>query len=70
MDIIDKDSKIEILEKENALLKKQLQETQEHLKKYTFSNANKKYKENNKEKINEYAKQYYQKKKLLKNECV
>lgn len=59
-------SKIESLEQENTLLKQQLQETQERLKKYTFTDSNKKYKERNKEKINAYAKEYYQKKKLLK----
>lgn len=59
-------SKIESLEQENTLLKQQLQETQERLKKYTFTESNKKYKERNKEKINAYAKEYYQKKKLLK----
>jgi hypothetical protein len=59
-------SKIESLEQENILLKQQLQETQERLKKYTFTDSNKKYKERNKEKINAYAKEYYQKKKLLK----
>jgi tRNA(Met) C34 N-acetyltransferase TmcA len=64
MDIIDKDSKIEILEREITSLKLQLQETQERLKKYTFPDATKRYKERNKEKLNEYAKQYYQKKKL------
>jgi len=68
MDIIYKDSKIQLLEQENELLKQQLQETQERLKKYTFTDSNKKYKERNKDKINEYAKQYYQKKKLLKDE--
>ena len=59
-------SKIESLEQENTLLKQQLQETQERLKTYTFTDSNKKYKERNKEKINAYAKEYYQKKKLLK----
>lgn len=50
-------SKIESLEQENLLLKQQLQETQERLKKYTFTDSNKKYKERNKEKINAYAKE-------------
>lgn len=59
-------SKIESLEQENTLLKQQLQETQERLKKYTFPDSTKRYKENNKEKLNAYAKEYYQKKKLLK----
>lgn len=59
-------SKIESLEQENLLLKQQLQETQERLKKYTFPESTKRYKENNKEKLNAYAKEYYQKKKLLK----
>ena len=59
-------SKIESLEQENLLLKQQLLETQERLKKYTFPESTKRYKENNKEKLNAYAKEYYQKKKLLK----
>lgn len=64
MDVLN--LKIQELEQENVLLKQQLQETQERLKKYTFTDSNKKYKERNKEKINAYAKEYYQKKKLLK----
>lgn len=63
---MDKDQKIKSLNDEIVILKQQLMETQERLKKYTFTESNKKYKERNKEKINEYAKQYYQKKKLLK----
>ena len=62
---MDKDTKIEMLEKENEILKQQLS-------KYTNPDRNKQYQERNKEKILEYAKEYqkkyYEKKKLLKNE--
>ena len=61
------ESEIEKLKKENELLKKQLEETQSHLQKYTYNSSHKKYKERNKEKILEYAREYskirYEKKK-------
>jgi predicted metal-dependent phosphoesterase TrpH len=73
--------KISILEEENNKLKSELEETKEHLKKYTAPKRNKKYYENNKEellnkmKINpipsdkkkEYNKNYYLKKKEKQN---
>lgn len=61
------EAEIENLRKENELLKKQLEETQSHLQKYTYNNSHKKYKEKNKDKILEYAREYskkvYEKKK-------
>lgn len=61
------ESEIEKLKEENELLKKQLEETQSHLQKYTYNSSHKKYKERNKEKILQYAKEYsrkmYEKKK-------
>jgi len=73
--------KISILEEENNKLKSELEETKEHLKKYTAPKRNKKYYENNKEellnkmKINpipsdkkkEYNKNYYLKRKENQN---
>jgi acetyl-CoA carboxylase alpha subunit len=61
------ESEIEKLKKENELLKQQLQETHSHLQKYTYNSSHKKYKEKNKEKILQYAREYskkmYEKKK-------
>jgi len=66
------ESEIEKLRKENELLKQQLEETQSHLQKYTNPQRQKKYKEQNKDKIlqyaKEYQKQYYEKKKLKQYE--
>lgn len=76
--------KIKVLEEENEKLKKQLEETKDHLKKYTSPNRCKKYYEENKEKIiasikenpieaekrKEYNKKYYLKKKLMTTEKV
>jgi hypothetical protein len=73
--------KISILQEENDKLKSELEETKEHLKKYTAPKRNKKYYENNKEellnkmKINpissdkkkEYNKNYYLKRKENQN---
>jgi Asp-tRNA(Asn)/Glu-tRNA(Gln) amidotransferase C subunit len=70
-------NKIKLLEEENERLKKQLEEIKEHLKKYTSPDRNKKYYEENKQKLltkmrdnpiasekrKEYNKKYYLKKK-------
>jgi hypothetical protein len=70
-------TKIHLLEEENIQLKKKLQETIEHLKKYTSPERNKKFYENHKEELlqkmktnpissekrKEYNKKYYLKKK-------
>lgn len=48
--------KITSLENENSLLKQQLNEIKEHLKKYTAPTRAKKYYENNKKQIMEYKK--------------
>ena len=70
-------TKIQLLEEENIQLKKKLQETSEHLKKYTSPERNKKFYENHKEELlqkmktnpissekrKEYNKKYYLKKK-------
>ena len=73
--------KILILEEENNKLKLELEETKEHLKKYTAPKRNKKYYENNKEELlnkmkmnpipsdkrKEYNKNYYLKRKENQN---
>lgn len=77
-------NKINLLEQENDRLKNELEETKNHLKKYTSPDRSKKYYEVNKEKLlnkmkenpissekrKEYNKNYYLKKKLLKNENI
>ena len=76
--------KIKILEEENKNLKFELQETKEHLKKYTSPDRCKKYYEENKEKLHtkmkenpipsekrkEYNKKYYLKKNMVKTENI
>lgn len=76
--------KIKVLEEENEKLKLELQETKDHLKKYTSPDRCKKYYEENKEKLltkmkenpipsekrKEYNKNYYLKKKLTKTENI
>jgi len=76
--------KIKILEEENEKLKIELQETKNHLKKYTSPDRCKKYYEENKEKLltkmkenpipsekrKEYNKNYYLKKKMTKTENI
>ena len=73
-------NQIKILQEENQKLKDELEETKEHLKKYTSPDRCKKYYEENKEKLlikmkenpissekrKEYNKNYYLKKKLSK----
>lgn len=70
-------NKIKFLEEENIKLKLELEDTKEHLKKYTAPERSKKYYENHKEKLlqkmkdnpissdkrKEYNKNYYLKKK-------
>ena len=77
-------NKIKFLEEENENLKFELQETKEHLKKYTSPDRSKKYYEENKEKLltkmkenpipsekrKEYNKNYYLKKKMTKTENI
>ena len=77
-------NKIKFLEEENEKLKFELQETKEHLKKYTSPDRSKKYYEENKEKLltkmkenpipsekrKEYNKNYYLKKKMTKTENI
>ena len=53
---MDYQDKISFLENENLLLKQQLNEIQEHLKKYTAPTRAKKYYDNHKEQIIEYKK--------------
>ena len=53
---MDYQDKIIFLENENLLLKQQLNEIQEHLKKYTAPTRAKKYYDNHKEQIIEYKK--------------
>ena len=76
--------KIKILEEEKEKLKFELQETKEHLKKYTSPDRCKKYYEENKEKLltkikenpipsekrKEYNKKYYLKKKMVSTENI
>lgn len=52
---------IEELKKENEILKNTLNETQEHLKKYTSPSNMKKYYENHKEEIKKKVKEYREK---------
>lgn len=73
--------KIKILEEENNILRVELEETKEHLKKYTAPKRNKKYYETHKEEVlnkmklvpissdkrKEYNKNYYLKKKEIQN---
>ena len=73
-------NKIKMLEEENENLKIELQDTKEHLKKYTSPDRCKKYYEGNKEKLlnkmkenpipsekrKEYNKNYYLNKKITK----
>ena len=73
--------KIKILEEENNILRVELDETKEHLKKYTAPKRNKKYYETHKEELlnkmklepiasdkrKEYNKNYYLKKKEILN---
>jgi hypothetical protein len=73
--------KIKILEEENNILRVELEETKEHLKKYTAPKRNKKYYETHKEELlnkmklepissdkrKEYNKNYYLKKKEIQN---
>ena len=51
-------TKIQLLEEENIQLKKKLQETSEHLKKYTAPSRHKTYYENHKEDILTKQKDY------------
>jgi hypothetical protein len=76
--------KIKVLEEENKQLKFELQETKNHLKKYTSPDRCKKYYKENKEKLltkmkekpipsekrKEYNKNYYLKKKITKTENI
>ena len=80
---MDKDEKIKALEEELELLKQELLETKEHLKKYTAPSRSKNYYENHKEDIiqktieyksslspekkKEYARRAYLKKKEKKD---
>jgi hypothetical protein len=73
--------KIKFLEEENNTLRIELEETKEHLKKYTAPKRNKKYYETHKEELlnkmklepitsdkkKEYNKNYYLKKKEIQN---
>lgn len=73
--------KIKILEEENKTLRIELDETKEHLKKYTAPKRNKKYYETHKEELlnkmklepissdkrKEYNKNYYLKRKEIQN---
>jgi len=53
--------KYKLLEEENAILKKELLETKEHLKKYTAPANMKKYYETHKEEIKQKVKDYKEK---------
>jgi hypothetical protein len=68
--LLDKDSYIEILKKENKELQEKNQELQERLVKYTNPERVKKYHERNKEVISEKKKEWYNKKKLDTKVCL
>ena len=55
---MDKDEKIKEILEENAKLKQELQETKEHLKKYTAPSSRKEYYEKNKDVIKERNRKY------------
>ena len=57
---MDKDEKIKALEEELELLKQELMETKEHLKKYTAPSRSKTYYETHKENLLEKMKKYKQ----------
>ena len=57
---MDKDDKIKALEEELELLKQELIETKEHLKKYTAPSRSKNYYETHKENLLEKMKKYKQ----------
>jgi hypothetical protein len=57
---MDKDEKIKALEEELELLKKELMETKENLKKYTAPSRSKTYYENHKDELLEKMKKYKQ----------
>ena len=57
---MDKDEKIKALEEELELLKQELMETKEHLKKYTAPSRSKNYYETHKENLLEKMKKYKQ----------
>lgn len=54
-------NKIKLLEEENMKLRNELNETKEHLKKYTCPSRNKTYYEENKEKHKQWVKEYREK---------
>lgn len=56
--IVDKDTQIELLKNELEKVKQQNAELKTRLDKYTNNEGHKRYKENNKEKIQEYQKEY------------
>tara|TARA_B110000967_G_C18478642_1_gene361001 strand:+ start:248 stop:481 length:234 start_codon:yes stop_codon:yes gene_type:complete len=58
---MDKEDKIKELAEENTRLKEELQETKEHLKKYTSPIQNKIYYEKNKDKHKQMVKEYKEK---------
>ena len=57
----DEINKIKLLEEENMKLRNELNETKEHLKKYTSPLRNKTYYEENKEKHKQQVKEYREK---------
>jgi len=57
---MDKDEKIKEILEENAKLKQELQETKEHLKKYTAPTSRKEYYDKNKDAIKERNNKYKQ----------
>ena len=57
---MDYEERIKALEEENDKLKQELQETKEHLKKYTAPASRREYYERNKEKEKQRAKEYQQ----------
>jgi hypothetical protein len=58
---MDKDEKIKELKEENNILKEELLQTKEHLKKYTSPLRSKIFYENHKEKIKQNVKEYKKK---------
>jgi hypothetical protein len=60
MDIID-DNKMELLINENEILKNKVKELEERIKKYTNSDAHKKYYEDHKDEVKKQGKAYLEK---------
>jgi hypothetical protein len=67
---IDKDTQIELLKNELEKVKQENIELKTRLDKYTNNESHKRYKEHNKDKIQEYQKEYQKKYYENKKKCV